>query len=123
MNYINDITKKLFDKLDKSDKLKEKNFDPIYLEAVFGNKIDPKELRKKEISDLIESLQPCLSEEYKFNIQRNRPKQVIEQTENYVRYIKQCKKWMEDGGTNYKKIDITYLKEVNNRFNCKRLKQ
>jgi len=123
LNYINDITKKLFDKLDKSDKLKEKNFDPIYLEAVFGNKIDPKELRKKEISDLIESLQPCLSEEYKFNIQRNRPKQVIEQTENYVRYIKQCKKWMEDGGTNYKKIDITYLKEVNNRFNCKRLKQ
>lgn len=123
MNYINDITKKLFDKLDKSDKLKEKNFDPIYLEAVFGNKIDPKELRKKEISDLIESLQPCLSEEYKFNIQRNRPKQVIEQTENYVRYIKQCKKWMEDGGTNYKKIDIAYLKEVNNRFNCKRLKQ
>ena len=122
MNYINDITKKLFDKLDKSDKLKEKNFDPIYLEAVFGNKIDPKELRKKEISDLIESLQPCLSEEYKFNIQRNRPKQVIEQTENYVRYIKQCKKWMEGEGTNYKKIDIPYLNEVSRRFSCKRIK-
>lgn len=122
MTYINDITKNLFGKLDKSDKLKEKNFDPVYLKAVFGSKIDPKELRKKEISDLLESLQPCLSEEYKFSIQHNRPYQVLEQMENYVRYIKQCKKWMNDKGTNYKKIDITYLNEVSRRFNCKRLK-
>jgi len=122
LNYINDITKKLFDRLDKSDKLKEKNFDPLYLEAVFDNKINPKELRKKEISDLLKSLQPCLSKEYKFSIQHNRPYQVLEQMENYVRYIKQCKKWMNDEGTNYKKIDIAYLKEVSNRFNCKRLK-
>lgn len=119
MNHINDITKKIFDKLDKSDKLKEKNFDPTYLEAVFGNKIDTKELKKKEINDLIELLQPCLSEEYKFNIQRNRPHQVLEQMENYVRYIKQCKKWVEE---DYKKIDVAYLKEVSNRFNCKRPK-
>lgn len=123
MNHINDITKKLFDKLDKSDKLKEKSFDPLYLEAVFGNKTDIKELRKKEITDLIELLQPCLSEEYKFNIQHNRPHQVLEQMENNVRYIKLCKKWMEDGGTNYKKIDIPYLKEISRRFNCKRPKQ
>lgn len=122
MNHINDITKKLFDKLDKSDKLKEKSFDPIYLEAVFGNKVDTKDLHKKEITDLIESLQPCLSEEYKFNIQRNRPRQVMDQMDNYIRYIKQCKKWMEDDGANYKKVDIAYLKEVSNRFNCKRTK-
>jgi len=68
LNHINDITKKLFDKLDKSDKLREKNFDPTYLEAVFGNKVDPKELRKKEITDLLESLQPCLSEEYRWKM-------------------------------------------------------
>lgn len=123
MNHINDITKKLFDKLDKSDKLKEKNFDPTYLEAVFGSKIDTKELRKKEISDLLELLQPCLSEEYKFNIQHNRPFQVLTQMENYVRYIKQCKKWMEDEGTNFKKVDVAYLNEVSRRFNCKRPKQ
>lgn len=123
MNHINDITKKLFDKLDKSDKLREKNFDPTYLEAVFGNKVDPKELRKKEITDLLEALQPCLSEEYKFNIQHPRPPQVMEQLEHYVRYVKQCKKWMEDEGTNYKKVDIPYLKEVSSRFNCKRPKQ
>lgn len=123
MNHINDITKKLFDKLDKSDKLKEKNFDVSYLDAVFGNKVDAKELRRKEITDLLESLQPCLSEEYKFNIQHPRPQQVMEQLENYIRYIKQCKKWMEDEGTNYKKVDIPYLNEVSRRFSCKRIKK
>lgn len=123
MNHINDITKKLFDKLDKSDKLKEKNFDVSYLDAVFGNKVDAKELRKKEITDLIESLQPCLLEEYKFNVQHPRPPQVMEQLEHHIRYIKQCMKWMEDGGTNYKKVDIPYLKEVSSRFNCKRSKR
>jgi hypothetical protein len=123
LNHINDITKKLFDKLDKSDKLKEKSFDVSYLEAVFGNKVDAKELRIKEITDLIESLHPCLLEEYKFNIQHPRPPQVMEQMEHYIRYIKQCTKWLENGGTNYKKIDIAYLKEVSRRFNCKRIKQ
>jgi len=119
LNYINDITKNIFGKLNKSDKLKEKNFDPLYLEAVFDNKINPKELRKKEISNLLKSLQPCLSEEYKFSIQHNRPHQVLQQIEDYVHYIKQCKKWMEDGGTNYKKVDIAYLNEISKRFNCK----
>ncbi len=122
MNHINDITKKIFDKLDKSDKLKGKNFDVSYLDAVFGKDLDIKELRKKEITDLLESLQPCLLEEYKFNIQSNRPRQVLDQMDNHIRYIKQCMKWMEDGGTNYKKVDISYLKEVSKRFNCKRLK-
>lgn len=123
MNHINDITKKLFGKLDKSDKLKEKNFDVSHLDAVFEKGLDAKELRKKEINGLLESLQSCLSEEYRFNIEHNRPRQVMDQMDNYIRYIKQCKKWMDDEGTNYKKVDIAYLKEVSDRFNCKRPKR
>ncbi len=123
MNHINDITKKLFNKLDKSDKLKEKNFDPTYLEAVFGNKVDVKELRKKEITDLLNSLQPCLSEEYKFNIQHPRPPQVMEQLEHYIRYIKQCSYWLDKEESGYKKIDIAYLNDVSKRFSCKRIKK
>lgn len=118
MNHINNITKKLFDKLDKSDKLKEKNFDPTYLEAVFGNKVDVKELRKKEITDLLTSLQPCLLAEYKFNIKHTRPKQVMEQLEHYIRYVKQCNYWLEKEETGYKKIDIAYLKDVKQRYGC-----
>jgi len=123
LNHINDITKKLFNKLDKSDKLKEKNFDPTYLEAVFGNKVDVKELRKKEITDLLNSLQPCLSEEYKFNIQHPRPPQVMEQLEHYIRYIKQCSYWLDKEESGYKKIDIAYLNDVSKRFSCKRIKK
>ena len=43
----------------------------------------------------------------------------MEQLEHYIRYIKQCKKWMEDEGTNYKKIDIPYLKDIKQRHGCK----
>lgn len=121
MNYLDDITKKLFNKLDKSDKLKEKSFNPTYLEAVFGNKVDTKELHKKEINDLLELLQPCLSEEYKFNIKHPRPQQVMDQLDNYIRYVKKCKLWVDDG-TNYKKIDVPYLRDISQRYNCKRLK-
>ena len=31
--------------------------------------------------------------------------------------------YKKDEGTNYKKIDIPYLKEVSNKFNCKRIKK
>lgn len=121
MNHITNITKKLFDKLDKSDKLKEKNFDPIYLDAVFGSKLDAKELRKKEINSLLDSLQPCLLAEYKFNISLlyPRPEQVMITLWQYIRYVKQCRFWLENEQAGYKKIDIVYLKDIKQRYNCK----
>ena len=119
MNYITNITKKLFNKLDKSDKLKEKNFDPTYLDAVFESKLDAKELRKREINNLLNSLQPCLLKEYKFNIAYPRPEQVMSQLEQCIKYIKQCRYWLDNEQVGYKKIDIVYLKDIKQRYSCK----
>ena len=119
MNYITNITKKLFNKLDKSDKLKEKNFDPVYLDNIFGSKLDAKELRKKEINSLLDSLQPCLLAEYKFNVLHSRPEQVMSQLEQCIKYVKQCRHWLENEQVGYRKIDIVYLKDIKQRYSCK----
>ena len=119
MNYITNITKKLFNKLDKSDKLKEKNFDPTYLDAIFESKLDAKELRKREINNLLNSLQPCLLKEYKFNIAHPRPEQVMSQLEQSINYVKQCRYWLDNEQVGYRKIDIAYLKDIKQRYDCK----